>query len=78
MECKIPDANSNGDLRPVVLEWWTTGRTTYDLPSVIGISKQRVDEYIEWTKRRSGYRAPDGRRPILISETSPTSYISLN
>ena len=43
---------------------------------VLGLSEERWKEFLQWLEDRSAPRQPDRRYPILIPETSPTSYIS--
>lgn len=76
MEVKVSDSISNKDLDPIVLAHWREGGYAADLPSVIGISEQRVEEYLKWLRASTRPRYPDRRYPILIPETSPTNYIS--
>ena len=76
MEIKVPDSISNEDLDPIALAYCEEGGVLSDLPPVIGISKRRVEEYLDWLKMVTAPRFPDRRHPILIPETSPTNYIS--
>ena len=76
MDNKVADSISNEDLDPIALEHFMEGGELDDLPSVIGISERRVEEYVEWLKVKTAPRYPDRRYPILIPQTSPTSYIS--
>lgn len=41
-----------------------------------GLSGKRRTEFLEWLKDRSAHRQPVPCYPILIPETSPTSYIA--
>ena len=76
MKIKVPDSISNEDLNPIALAYFKEGGEMDDLPAVIGISQRRVADYLEWLKDRAAPRFPDRRYPILIPDTSPTSYIS--
>ena len=76
MEIKVPDSISNEDLDPIALAYCEEGGEIGDLPSVIGISERRVEDYVAWLEAVTAPRFPDRRYPILIPETSPTSYIS--
>ena len=76
MEIKVPDSISNEDLDPIALAYWRKGGSLFNLPTVIGISERRVEEYVEWLDEVTAPRFPDRRYPILIPETSPTNYIS--
>lgn len=76
MDIKVPDSISNEDLRPIAMANFRAGGVIRDLPSLIGISEERAEQYIEWLRERTQRRFPDRRYPILIPDTSPTSYIS--
>ncbi len=76
MDVTIDDSISNEDLDPIALAYSSAGGYIADLPSVIGISPERVEEYLEWMRSKLVFPVPDRRYPILIPETSPTSYIS--
>ena len=76
MEIKLPDSISNEDLSPIVLAFCREGGSPDDLPSVLGMSEPRLEEYWEWLWDRIQPRFPDRRYPIRIPETSPTNYIS--
>ena len=76
MKIKVSDSISNEELDPIALAYCMEGGEIDDLPAVIGISEQRVEDYVEWLDVKTAPRFPDPRYPILIPETSPTSYIS--
>ena len=76
MKINVPDSISNEDLDPIALAYCNEGGELDDLPTVIGISERRVADYVEWLDVKTAPRIPDRRYPILIPETSPTSYIS--
>ena len=76
MDVTIPDSISNEDLDPIAIAYSEAGGYIPDLPAVIGISQERIEEYLEWMRGKQRFPVPDRRYPIRIPETSPTNYIS--
>ncbi len=72
----VPESVSNEDLKKVAWEFARNKGNLVKLPKILGLSDERWQEFLEWLKDRSAPRQPDPRYPILIPETSPTSYIS--
>lgn len=72
----VPESVSNHDLKKVAWEFARNNGNLVKLPKLLGLSDERWKEFLEWLKVRSAPRQPDPRYPILIPETSPTSYIS--
>lgn len=72
----VPESVSSEDLKKVAWEFARNKGNLVKLPKILGLSDDRWQEFLEWLKDRSAPRQPDPRYPILIPETSPTSYIS--
>lgn len=72
----VSDKISNEELDPIVLAYREEGGEIDNLPSVSGISEQRVEEYVEWLKAVTAPQFPDRNYPLQIPDTSPTNYIS--
>ena len=72
----IPDSVSNEDLKKIAWEFAKKGGDHFELVKLLGLSDKRWKAFIEWLEARAEPRVPDERFPILIPETSPTSYIS--
>ena len=72
----VPESVSNHDLKKVAWEFARNKGNLVKLPKILGLSDERWKEFLEWLKDRSTPRQPDPRYPILIPETSPTSYFS--
>ena len=72
----VPESVSNEDLKKIAWDFARSKGNLVKLPKILGLSDERWKEFLEWLKDRSAPRQPDPRYPILIPETSPTSYIS--
>ena len=72
----IPESVSNEDLKKIAWDFAQGGGNLLRLPKLLGLSKERWDDFLEWLDFRTEPRQPDRRYPVLIPETSPTSYIS--
>ena len=72
----VPESVTNEDLKKIAWEFARKGGNHNELPKILGLSDERWKGFLEWLYARSEPRQPDPRFPILIPETSPTSYIS--
>jgi len=72
----LPESVSNQDLKKIAWEFARNKGNLVKLPKILGLSDKRWKEFLQWLEDRSAPRQPDLRYPILIPETSPTSYIS--
>ena len=72
----VPESVSNQDLKKIAWEFARNKGNLVKLPKILGLSDERWKEFLKWLEGRSAPRQPDPRYPILIPETSPTSYIS--
>ena len=75
-ELTIPESVSNEDLKRIAWDFARKGGNLVKLPTILGLSDERWSGFLKWLRSRSEPRQPDVRFPILIPETSRTSYIS--
>ncbi len=72
----VPESVSNEDLKRIAWDFARNKGNLVKLPKILGLSDKRWQEFLGWLDARCEPRQPDPRYPILIPETSPTSYIS--
>ena len=74
----VPESVTNEELKKIAWDFACEGGNLGRLPKILGLSDERWEGFLEWLRFRTEPRQPDMRFPILIPETSPTSYISFN
>ena len=74
----VPESVTNEELKRIAWDFACEGGNLGRLPKILGLSDERWEGFLEWLRIRTEPRQPDVRFPILIPETSPTSYISFN
>ena len=74
----VPESVTNEELKKIAWDFACEGGNLGRLPKILGLSDERWEGFLEWLRIRTEPRQPDVRFPILIPETSPTSYISFN
>ena len=72
----VPESVTNEELKKIAWDFAREGGNLVKLPKILGLSDERWEGFLEWLRIRTEPRQPDVRFPILIPETSPTSYIS--
>lgn len=77
-ELTVPESVTNEELKKIAWEFAREGGNLVRLPTILGLSDERWKGFLDWLDARTEPRQPDVRFPILIPETSPTSYISFN
>ncbi|MDE0627568.1 MAG: hypothetical protein OXH99_14335 [Bryobacterales bacterium] len=73
-----PKSVTNEELKRIAWDFAREGGNLARLPKILGLSDERWKGFFDWLDARAEPRYPDERFPILIPETSPTSYISFN
>ena len=76
LDLTIPEFVSNEDLKKIAWDFARKGGNLAKLPKILGLSDDRWHEFTAWLRNRTDPRQPDPKYPIVIPETSPTSYIS--
>ena len=71
-----PGSVTNEELKRIAWDFACEGGNLARLPKILGLSDERWKGFFDWLDARAEPRYPDVRFPILIPETSPTSYIS--
>ena len=71
-----PESVTNEELKRIAWDFAREGGNLVRLPRILGLSDERWKGLFDWLAARAEPRQPDVRFPILIPETSPTSYIS--